>query len=135
MPNRDLELTGPQHIEAIRSAFAAALAGDLDAVSRLLAEDVHWRAADGDPSSGCTDRRQALAWMRQAVDRGIRAEVLDVSALDENRVLIRLARRAPEDGGQAAEPHAQIVTFRGNQVAEILVYPSEEAAIRAVEDR
>ena len=127
--NRDAKPRPDDHVEAVRNAFAAALSGDLAAVSRLLAEDVHWGGAGSDPSSGCTNRRQALAWMSETLGRGVRAELLEVSTLDESRVLVRLRRRT--EAGDEEAPHAQIVTFRGDQVAEILVYPSQEEAVKA----
>ncbi|HTX30316.1 MAG TPA: nuclear transport factor 2 family protein [Solirubrobacteraceae bacterium] len=131
MTDDDAESLRTDHVEAVRSGFSAALEGDFDGVRRLLADDVHWYGAGGDPSDGCTDRRQALVWMGQAIARGIRAQVLDVRALDENRVLV-LLERIPAAESEPDPPHAQIVTFRGGKVAEILVYPSEEAAARAL---
>jgi ketosteroid isomerase-like protein len=110
------------HVEIVRGAFAAAMRGDFAALRELLADDVRWHAA-GDDGGGCQNRREALVWMERAVTRGIRAEVLDVRAVDEHRVLT-LLHRHPGDG-----EHGQIVHFREGKVSEIVVYPSAEAAI------
>ena len=126
------------HVEAVRNAFAAALRGDIDAVSGLLADDVRWHGAGGDPSWGCTSRQEALVWIGETIARGVRVEVLDVRALDENRVLVLLQRNERRDGDPDAElpsPHGQIVTFRGDKVSEILVYPSEDDALGAADQR
>ncbi|MBV8429745.1 MAG: nuclear transport factor 2 family protein [Solirubrobacterales bacterium] len=125
-----------EHVRIVREGFAAALAGDFDAISGVLAEDVRWYGAGGDPSEGCTSRDQALVWIGETVARGIRAEILDVRALDDDRVLVLLQRNTRRDGdpaGEAPSPHGQIVTFRGDRVSEIVVYPSQDAALDAAE--
>ncbi len=122
------------HVRIIRNAFAAAQRGDFDALSKVLADDVRWHGAGGDASWGCTNRQEALAWIGEAVARGVRAKVLDVRELDENRVLVLLQRSAGGEGdlrGESPPPHGQIVTFRGDEVSEILVYPSDDAAVEA----
>jgi ketosteroid isomerase-like protein len=129
MSQRDGTAGAADHTELIWRAFAAALGGDVEAVRDLLAEDVHWYGAGGDPEGGCTNREQAMAWMGAAVARGVEAEVLAVRALDEHRVLVRLQRRGSDDGSES--PHAQLITFRGDKVAEIVVYPSETEALAA----
>jgi ketosteroid isomerase-like protein len=119
------------HVETIKRVYAAALDGDVEAVSSLLTEDVRWYGAGGDPGGGCTSRRQALVWMGAAISRGITAEVLDVRALDEDRVLVRLQRKSPREDEAPSPPHAQIITFRGEKVAEIVVYPTDAEALTA----
>jgi hypothetical protein len=96
---------------------------------------VHWYGAGGDASGGCTSRRQALVWMGQTISRGVTAEVLDVQALDEDRVLVRLQRKAPHEDETPSPPHAQIITFRGEKVCEIVVYPTEAEALTAARGR
>jgi ketosteroid isomerase-like protein len=121
------------HTEAVRAAFAAAFRGDLDAVRELLAEDVRWYQA-GYEGSGCQNRDQAMVWMGETIARGVRAELLDVRALDENRVLVLLERNLRRDGDATAEPpapHGQIVTFKEGKVTEIVVYPSDNEALDA----
>lgn len=130
----DHERTAPtDHIETVRSAFACALRGDLGAVSRLLAEDVRWHAA-GFETGGCQNRDQALEWMRQALALGRAVEVVDVRAMDEERVLV-LLQRTPQEEDEVPDPHGQIVRFRGDEIAEIIVYPSPEDAVKAAAGR
>jgi ketosteroid isomerase-like protein len=135
VPNRDSPGAAGNHAEAVRRAFAAALNGDFETVRGLLADDVRWYGAGGDPSGGCTNRAEAMRWMGEIVARGVRAEVHEVRALDANRVLVRLQRKPPGGGAELPEPHAQIVTFRGEEVSEIVVYPSEEEALRDARSR
>lgn len=125
--------TSASHVKAVRDAFGAALRGDIDSVSELLAEDVKWHGA-GDDGGGCQSRAEALVWMGETIARGIRAEVLDVRAVDEDRVLVLLQRNERRDGdpnGELPSPHGQVVIFRGDKVAEIVVYPGEGEAIDA----
>lgn len=117
------------HVDLVREVFAAAQRGDLDALQGVLADDVRWHAA-GDDGGGCQNRREALVWMRGTVARGVRAEVLEVQALDEDRVLVLLQRDPQGDEPQPA-PHGQIIHFRGGKVSEIVVYPSADAATQA----
>jgi ketosteroid isomerase-like protein len=127
--------SGADHVETIKQVYAAALDGDVAAVSSLLTEDVHWYGAGGDPSGGCASRRQALAWMGRAISRGVTAEVLDVHALDEDRVLVRLQRKSLDEDEAPNPPHAQIITFRRGKVSEIVVYPTEAEALAAAPNR
>jgi ketosteroid isomerase-like protein len=122
-----------RNVEAVRNAFAAVLEGDLDPVAGLLADDVRWHAA-GDDGGGCQNRDQAMVWIGETIARGVRAEVLAVRALDDDRVLVLLQRNLRRDGDPSAEtpaPHGQIVTFRDGKVTEIVVYPSDDDAIDA----
>jgi ketosteroid isomerase-like protein len=132
MPDDNTRL---RNVDAVRTAFAAVHRGDIDAISELLAEDVRWYGA-GDEGGGCQNREQAIVWIGETIARGVRAEVLDVRALDESRVLVLLQRNLRRDGdpaGEAPAPHGQIVTFRDGKVAEIVVYPSDEEALAACE--
>jgi uncharacterized protein len=122
-----------RNVETVRNAFTAGLAGDIDAVAAVLAEDVRWHAA-GDDGGGCQNRDQAIVWLGETIARGVRAEVLDVRALDANRVLVLLQRNLRRDGDPTAQtptPHGQIVTFRDGKVVEIVVYASDDDAIEA----
>ncbi len=121
------------HVEAVRAAFAAALRGDVASVGDLLADDVQWHAV-GDDTGGCQNRRQAMGWIGESLARGMRADLLDVRALDEDRVLVLLQRNPRRDGETDAErpsPHGQIISFRDGKIVEIAVYASDSDALDA----
>lgn len=129
----DAAATQGDHVAAVRRGFEAALDGDLAALHELLADDVRWHAA-GDEGGGCQNRDQAMVWIGETVARGIKAELLDVRALDDNRVLVLLQRNRRRDGDPTDEPpapHGQIVTFSEGKVTEIVVYPDDDAAFEA----
>jgi ketosteroid isomerase-like protein len=114
------------NVDLVRHAWDAALRGDLDAVGTLLADDVRWHGA-GDPVYGCHDRAQTLRWLREVTLARGPAEVLEMTELDEHRVLV-VIQRADEP-----EPHAQVLTVRDGKIAEAVVYPTREAALAPVE--
>jgi hypothetical protein len=123
-----VEPTQDANVAAVRRGFAAAARGDLPPIYELLAPDVRWHAV-GDDTGGCQNRDQALAWMSDAISRGINVELVDVRPLDETRVHVLLRRRSTEP--TAPPPHREIVTFRGDQVVEMIVYPTADEALRA----
>ena len=117
----------------IAPPLAAALgAGDIDALAELCAPDLCWGPPD-DPQSGCHRRDEALAWYRAARDRGMRAEVTEVSVgtsalLVGLRVFDVAAGQRPADG--AARFH--VMTVRAGLIADIRGFDDRsEAAARA----
>jgi hypothetical protein len=116
-------------VEFVRRGFEAASRGDVDSISALLSPDVHWHGA-GDEEGGCRDRRQALRWMREAIERGVRVELLDARELPDDRVLLVL-RRQPGAAEAPPAPHGQILTFRDGLIADMAVYPTAEEAVAA----
>jgi ketosteroid isomerase-like protein len=116
-------------LELVRDGFEAASRGDVDSISALLSPDVHWHGA-GDDVGGCRNREQALRWMRDAIDRGVRVELLDARELPGDRVLLLLQRQSPP-GEELPPPHGQIVTLRDGLIADMAVYPAADEAVAA----
>jgi len=116
-------------LELVRSGFEAASRGDVDSISALLSPDVRWHGA-GDDEGGCRDRDQALRWMREAIERGVRVELLDARELPGDRVVLVLQRRSAP-GEEPPPPHGQIVTFRDGLIADMAVYPTADEAAAA----
>lgn len=116
-------------LELVRSGFEAASRGDVDSISALLSPDVRWHGA-GDDGGGCQDRDQALRWMREAIERGVRVALLDARELPDDRVLVVLQRQSAA-GEELPPPHGQIVTFRDGLIADMAVYPTADEAAAA----
>ena len=112
-------------VELARRGYEAARRGDVDAISEFLDPDVKWHG--GDPSSGCQNRKQALAWMRRGRGRGPIGELVDV--LDAGDKVVVIMRRTGENG----EPElvANLTTFRDGKAIEMVHYPDPEDARRA----
>lgn len=131
-------------VELVRGGFEAASRGDIDAIAALLAPDVYWGPAHPGPAhpgpagateGGCHNRGEALEWMRRAIAQGIRVKPVEVRELADGRVLVLLQRTTPRPGDtELPEPHGEIITFRGDQVIEMAVYPTSAAAEAAARD-
>jgi ketosteroid isomerase-like protein len=116
--------------ELVRRGFEAASDGDLVAVGALLDEQVRWHGA-GDDEGGCQNREQALRWMSDGISQGIRVELVDARELADGRVLVLLQRMVTSGREEKAPPHGQLVSFRDGKIAEMVVYPTADEALRA----
>ena len=113
------------NVERAREGFAAALRGDLDAIAELLAPDVRWHGGDPSAPGACTNRDQALEFMRRSDALGTgRLELVDVvGSGDRVAVIMR-----PPGGGTVAN----VTTFRDGKVIEMVHYPNPDDALAAV---
>jgi len=109
-------------VEAARRGFEAAMRGDLSAIEALLDPDVKWHG--GDPGSGCQNREEALHFIRQALDSGIQAELVDVIAAGDRVVVV--LQPAGSD-----HPRANLTTFRNGKVVEMVAFETPEHALAA----
>ncbi len=114
----------------VRGGFEAASRGDVDAIADMLAPDVRWHGA-GDDTGGCQNRKQALHWMREAIERGVAVELLDARELSGDRVALVLRRRPSSDAPEPPQPHGEIISFRDGLITEMVVYPTVEEALAA----
>ncbi|HEY1590291.1 MAG TPA: nuclear transport factor 2 family protein [Solirubrobacteraceae bacterium] len=114
----------------VRGGFEAASRGDVDAIAGMLAPDVRWHGA-GDDTGGCQNRKQALRWMREAIERGVAVELLDARELSGDRVALVLRRRPSSDDPEPPRPHGEIISFRDGLITEMVVYPTVEEALAA----
>jgi ketosteroid isomerase-like protein len=108
------------NVEAARRGFEAALRGDLSAIEEVLHPDVKWHG--GDPASGCQNKDEALNFIRQALDNGIEAELVDV--MDAGEQVVVVLRPAG-----AEEPRANLTTFKNGKVVEMVAFETPEAAL------
>jgi ketosteroid isomerase-like protein len=111
-----------ENVEAARRGFAAVMRGDFDSIADLLAADVKWHG--GDPSSGCQNRDETLHFMRQAIENGVRAELVDV--IDTGDQVVVVLQLLGSD-----HPRANLSTFRHGKVVEMVAYESPEEALAA----
>jgi ketosteroid isomerase-like protein len=114
----------------VRGGFEAASRGDVDAIAGMLAPDVRWHGA-GDGTGGCQNRKQALHWMREAIERGVAVELLDARELPGDRVALVLRRRPSSDDPEPPPPHGEIISFRDGLTTAMVVYPTVEEALAA----
>lgn len=114
-------------VELVRRGYEAAGRGDLDTMRELLDPNVEWHGGDPSDEFGCHNRKQALAWMGRARERGSIGELVEV--IDAGEQVVVIMRRTGEDG----EPElvANLTTFRDGKVIEMVHYPDPDEARRA----
>jgi ketosteroid isomerase-like protein len=115
--------SGVGNVELARDGFEAALRGDLEAIAALLDPDVKWHG--GDPSSGCQNRNEALALIRNGLARMNDVELVDVVGAGD-KVVVLLRRPGDPD------PVANVTTFRNGKVVEMVHYPDPADALAVV---
>lgn len=120
---------GATNVELARRAFEAVARGDLDEVRDLLDRDVKWHGGDPEAPGACRSRRQALAFIERARERVGDVEVFDLVGAGDKVVVIMGARGAD---GEPAWTAANVSTFRGGKVVEIVHYPDADEALDAV---
>jgi ketosteroid isomerase-like protein len=117
------------NVELARRGYEAALRGDLDTLSQMLAPDVRWHGGDPSALGACHNRRQALEFMRNALRRGRTVgELVDVRGAGDKVVVIM--RQA---AGEREPPHlhANVTTFRDGKAVEMVHYADATEALAA----
>lgn len=114
--------------ELARRGYEAALRGELEAIGELLAPDVKWHGGDPAAPGACNGRRQALEFMRRAVEGGNVGELVDVIGVGDKVVVV--LRPSSSEGAQASAV-ANLTTFRNGQVVEMVHYPDPADALAA----
>ena len=115
--------------ERARRGYEAALRGELDLIADLLAADVMWHGGDPSAPEACRGRGEALEVMRGAIERGAIGELVDVVDAGE-KVVVIIRPPSSEDSMQAG-PVANLSTFRGGRVVEMVHYPDPADALAA----
>lgn len=120
-------------IELLRGAWASFQRGDIDAATEVLDADVRWYGAgDPDAEGACHSREQARAFIGRALQDGVSTELLDIRDAGEHRYVLILQAHVPADWGERS-PHGEVVTVRDSKVTEMVVYPTVEDALTAVQ--
>jgi ketosteroid isomerase-like protein len=116
------------NVEIAHRGFAAALAGDFDAVRDFLAPDVKWHGGDPEAEGACQNRDQALRFMRQAFGQAGIGQLVDVVGAGDRVVVIT---RPVPDGEEPAALSANLTTFRDGRAIEMVHYPHPDDALAA----
>jgi ketosteroid isomerase-like protein len=116
------------NVELARRGWEAALRGDLDTLRDLLDPEVKWHGGDPAAAGSCRNRDEALAFMRRVPMRAPRAELVDVLDAGDRVVVIT---RGQDAGDGAAQPSANLTTFRDGKAVEMVHYPNVQDALAA----
>ena len=125
----DTAVVSAGDIELLRDAWAAFERGEIDTATDVLDPDVRWYGVgEPDAEGACHNREHARAFIRRAVDDGVRTELLDIRDAGEHRFVLILHAHVPADWGERG-PHGEVVTVRDGKVIEMVVYPTVEDAL------
>jgi ketosteroid isomerase-like protein len=127
------------NVEVVRAGYDAFVARDAAFLHEFASPDIEWHPAMGALLKRSVyrghDEVESLIWDEiPAVLEGFTAEVLDVEALDGERVLAvaRFKGTAPSSGVEVEQIFGQVWTLRGGKVVALRSYPSKEQALAAV---
>jgi ketosteroid isomerase-like protein len=116
------------NVDKARRGFEAALSGDVDAIREFLDPDVKWHGGDPSAAGACTNREQALEFMRRALSRGRVGELVNV--VDAGDKVVVIMRPVSEDG-EPMPLSANLTTFRHGKAIEMVHYPNVQEALAA----
>jgi len=116
------------NVDIARRGFEAALSGDVDAIREFLDPDVKWHGGDPSAAGACTNREQALEFIRRARGRRRVGELIDVVDAGDKVVVIM---RPPSEDGKPTALSANLTTFRHGKAIEMVQYPNPEDALAA----
>lgn len=116
------------NVEIVRRGYEAAARGELDVIAELLDPDVKWHGGDPSALGACNGREEALAFMRGARAREAFGELVDV--IDAGDSVVVVMRPNAPDAPQA-RLRANVTTFRGGKVVEMVAHESPAAALEA----
>jgi ketosteroid isomerase-like protein len=121
------------NVDLARRGYESIMRGDLDAIRDLLDPNVRWHAGDPDGDFACKNRDQALQWMRRARARrgSPPAELIEI--VDAGDSVVVIMKPTPE-GDELATTVANVTTFRGGKVVEMVHYddPADARAAAGV---
>jgi ketosteroid isomerase-like protein len=118
--------------ELARRGFDAIARGDFDAIGELLDPDVKWHGGDPTAEGACTNRAQALTWMRRAPRRrqGPLPELVDVVGAGDR--VVAIMQPAPTVEDPAPQRTANLATFRDGKVIEMIHFADAADALAAL---
>jgi ketosteroid isomerase-like protein len=116
------------NVDIARRGFEAVLSGNVDAIREFLDPDVKWHGGDPSAPGACSNREQALEFMRRARSRGRVGELVDAVDAGDKVVVIM---RPPSQDGESAALSANLTTFRDGKAVEMVHYPNPEDALAA----
>jgi ketosteroid isomerase-like protein len=116
------------NVEIARQGYAAVERGDFDAIRDFLDPNVKWHGGDESTPGACHNSDDVLEFMHQAHRRGSVGQLVDVIDAGEQVVVVL---RPPYLEGKDPELRANLTTFRGGKVVEMVAYNSPQEALAA----
>jgi ketosteroid isomerase-like protein len=123
-----------ENVDAVKAAYAAFSAGDLEGAAAAFADDVEWTSPDSLPWGGTQRGPQEViaGWVTIA-------ESTDSFAVEPTKVfdagdhvVVIAASSGSANGTQFDDEYAQVFEFSGDKVARVRIYIDPTAAVAAV---
>jgi ketosteroid isomerase-like protein len=113
------------NVEIARRGWEAAQRGELEVIGELLDPDVKWHGGDPSALGACSNRGEALEFMRDARARRPLPELVDVRGAGDKVVVIMQPLDQPD------VQTANVTTFRNGKVIEMVHYDNAADALAA----
>ena len=127
------------NVELIRAGYDAFVRRDRDWLYANVTPDIEWHPAMGallkqEVYRGPDEVASVVFDEIPAVLEGFTAEVLEIEAIDDDRVLatVRFKGTAASSGMEVEQVFGQIYTVREGKCAELRSYTSKEQALAAI---
>jgi ketosteroid isomerase-like protein len=123
------------NVELVRAVFEAFNRRDFDAALALGHDSISWRtlfSVETDVLRGKQEIR--VAWERQIEALEVHIDVVELTPLDETRVLAvgKWRGRGSESGAPAEQTAVQVFTVEDGRLRSVETYASRDEALEAV---
>jgi ketosteroid isomerase-like protein len=123
-----------QNLELVRAVFEAFNRRDIDGVLGLWHDSISWRtlfSVETDVLRGKQEIR--AAWERQIEALDVHIEVVELTPLDETRVLAvgKWRGRGSESGAPVEQTAVQVFTVEDGRLRSVETYASRDEALEA----
>ena len=123
------------NVELTRAVFEAFNRRDFDAALAHGHDSISWRTLFSVETDVLTGKQQIrAAWERQIEALDVHIDVLELTALDETRVLAlgKWSGRGSESGAPVERTAVQVFTFQDGRLRSVETYASKHEALEAV---
>jgi ketosteroid isomerase-like protein len=123
-----------ENVELVRAGYEAFNRRDFDAALALAHDAITWRplfSVETEVLRGVQEIR--AAWERQTEALDVRVDILELTPLDETRVLAvgKWTGRGAESGVAVEQTATQVFAVEGGRIRGVETYASKDAALRA----
>jgi ketosteroid isomerase-like protein len=125
----------PENVEIVRRVYEAFTRRDLDAALALGHDSITWGTLFSVETAVLRGKQEIrAAWESQIEALDVRIDVLELTPLDETRVLAvgTWRGRGLDSGVPVQQTATQVFTVEGGQVRSVETYASKHGALEAV---
>jgi ketosteroid isomerase-like protein len=124
-----------ENVELVRGAYEGFNRRDFDAALAIGHDSITWRTLFSVETAVLRGKQEIrAAWERQIEALDVRIDLLELTSLDETRVLGvgTWSGRGMDSGAPVRQTAAQVFTVEGGQIRSVETYASKAEALEAV---